>query len=66
MAPRKAAERAFALGEVDMFDFRLARDLGMSLAQVHAMSQAEIVEWRAFYAYEWAMQDLQARRQHGR
>lgn len=61
MAPRKAAERAFALGEADTFDYRLARDLGMTLAQVGEMGQDEFVRWRAFYVYEWAMQDLQMR-----
>lgn len=56
--PRKAAERAFALGEVDTFDFILARELSMRLSDVHAMSNAEYVEWRAFYVWEAAMYDF--------
>ena len=49
------------LGEVDSFDFVLARDLGRSLAEVRALPQSEIVEWRAFYTFEAAMVDLRRR-----
>ena len=47
-----------ALDEVDTFEFRLARDLGVTLTQLREMPQAEYVQWRAFYTWEYAMQDL--------
>lgn len=55
-----------ALGEVDTFDFQLARDLGRSLAEVRQMAQGEFVEWRAFYAWEAAMVDFSRRVQAAR
>lgn len=58
------AENALAWGEDDHFDYRLARDLGKTLAELGEMSQAEYVRWRAFYNYEFAAIDL-ARRHHG-
>lgn len=43
-------------GDVDGFAFRLARDLGMTVAQMNRiMSHAEYVGWRAFYVFEAAM-----------
>lgn len=62
------AERALALGRTDPFDFVLARDLGRTLDEVRQMSQAEYVEWRAFYHWEAAAKDFRqkeaARRGH--
>lgn len=46
------------LGEIDSFDFVLAADLGMSLADVRALNEAEFVEWRAFYLYRSEMERL--------
>jgi uncharacterized membrane protein len=43
-------------GEVSSFDYVLALDLGMTLAQVRALPNAEIVEWSAFYKWRDAMQ----------
>lgn len=39
-------------GEIDAFPFVLARDLGLTLAQVRAMPHAEYAEWAAFYRAE--------------
>jgi hypothetical protein len=46
------------LEEIDVLDFLLAQDLGMSLTQVRALPNTEHVEWRAFYEYRAAMQDF--------
>lgn len=46
------------VGEIDPFDFFLAEGLGMSLAQVHALPNAEYVAWRAFYVFRHAMQNM--------
>jgi hypothetical protein len=43
------------IGDRDPFDFVLAKDLGLTLAQVRAMDHAEYVEWRAWYTYQRAM-----------
>lgn len=49
-------------GDVDPFEFVLARDLGMTVAALRrGMSQAEFIDWRAYYVYERAMADLAAR-----
>lgn len=49
-------------GDVDPFEFLLARDLGMTVDGLRrGMSQAEFVAWRAYYVYERAMTDLAAR-----
>jgi hypothetical protein len=41
-----------ALGNVDTFEFRLARDLGRTVAEVRQMSNLEFNDWHAFYRYE--------------
>lgn len=48
------------LGEIDGFAFRLARDLGMTLADLGRMSHAEYVDWKAYYVFERAMQNHEA------
>lgn len=42
-------------GDRETFDFELAADLGLTLAQVRAMDNTEYVEWRAYYQYRRAM-----------
>lgn len=64
--PEKAAERAFAMGEGDTFPFRLARDLGMTVAELGLMPNDEYVQWCAFYTYEAAMIDFERRKHGGR
>jgi hypothetical protein len=46
------------LEEIDPIDFILAENLGMSLGQVRALPNSEIVEWRAFLRYRAEMQKL--------
>lgn len=46
--PRKAAERAFALGDEDPFDYELALRLGQPLAVVRAFPHDEYLRWRAY------------------
>lgn len=41
-----------ALGQVDTFEFRLARDLSMTVAEVRQMSNLEFVDWENFYRWE--------------
>lgn len=43
--------------EVDAFDFVLAQDLKLTLGQVRALPNSEVVEWRAFYEYRAAMME---------
>ncbi len=46
-------------GELDPFDFLLAEALGMTVAEIRdRMSNAEYIEWRAFYTYRAAMREL--------
>jgi hypothetical protein len=50
--PQEVFERAFALGQLDPFDFMLAHDLGMTVERLHAeMSNREYVQWRAWYVW---------------
>lgn len=42
-------------GELDPLEFVVARDLGMTLADLDAMAAGEWVRWRAFYIFEGAM-----------
>ena len=49
------------LGDLDTFDFVLAQDLGMTLGAVRELPNAEVTEWRAYYRYRHAMDDLAAR-----
>ena len=51
-------ERALMEGELDPFDFVLAEKLGMTLAQIEAMSNHEYLRWRAFYTYRAAMAEM--------
>lgn len=39
-------------GDVDVFPFVLARDLGLTLGAVRAMPHDELVEWACFYRVE--------------
>ena len=54
------------LGEVDMFDFILAEKLGMTLAQVRALPNAEWVEWRAYHKVRHALSNMKERVPRGR
>lgn len=49
--PRKAAERAIALGEDDPFDYQLALEMRVDLDHVEAMPNDRYVRWRAFMAW---------------
>ena len=65
---RKAAERLFALEEEDTFPYVLCRDLGFgTVAELdERMGYDEYVRWRAFYNYEYAMQDFERRKAQAR
>lgn len=39
-------------GEIDAFEFILARDLGLTLGAVRSMPNSEYGEWVAFYQVE--------------
>ena len=46
-------------GELDPFDFTLAEALGMTIEQLQqSMGNGEYLQWRAFYVYRNAMEDL--------
>lgn len=47
-------------GQLPALDFVLAENLGLTLAQVRAMPNAEIVEWECFYRYRDAMRAHEA------
>lgn len=49
--PRKAAERAIALGEDDPFDYALALELGGDLDKVEQMPHDQYVRWRAYMTW---------------
>ena len=51
-------ERALMEGDLDPFDFMLAEKLGLTLAQVGAMSNHEYLRWRAFHVYRNAMAEM--------
>lgn len=52
-------ERAFMEGELDPFTFSLAENLHMTVAQLEAtMSNAEYLQWAAFFTYRKAMAEL--------
>ena len=59
MTLQQTFERALMEGDLDPFDFVLAERLGMTLAQVGAMSNNEYTRWRAFYVYRDAMSEMQ-------
>lgn len=42
-------------GERETFDFELAAELGLTLAQVRAMDNSEYVQWRAWWNYRRGM-----------
>lgn len=44
---------------LDTIDFVLAEKLGKSLNEIRSLPASEVEEWRAFYAYRSAMQELQ-------
>jgi len=43
---------------MDAFDFVLAENLHLTLAQVGQMSNHEYLRWRAFYVYRNAMREM--------
>lgn len=53
--PRKAAERAIALGDDDPDDYALAADLHLTLGQLDAMPHDEYVRWKAYRKWRGAM-----------
>lgn len=53
---------ALAWGTTDPFEFRLARDLGLTLAEIGRMAQSEFLRWRAFYNWEAVMTDFEQRK----
>lgn len=55
--PRKAAERAIALGEDDVFDYALALELGWSHHEVGQLSYDEYVRWQAYMRWRTVMRD---------
>lgn len=56
-----------ALGEIDPFEYRLARDLGRTLGELrHAIGHDEYIAWRAYYTWEAAMLDFEARKARAR
>lgn len=59
MTLQETYERALMEGELDAFDFLLAERLGLTLAQVGRMSQAEHLAWRAFAVYRKAQTELE-------
>lgn len=59
MDPQKRFERAFMEGELDPFDFVLAESLHMTVEEMRdRMSNNEYLQWRAFYVWRNAEQEL--------
>lgn len=48
-------------GEIDAFPFILARQLGMTLAEVRAMPNSEYCEWAAYHQVERRVQKIWAK-----
>lgn len=48
-------------GAIDTFDFLLAEKLGMSLGQVRELPNSEVTEWRSFWEFRAAMEELHSR-----
>lgn len=46
------------LGDIDVLDFLVAETTGRTLAEVRALPQAEVTEWKAFYTYRAAMEQF--------
>ena len=47
------------LEEIDSFDYVLAESLGKHLHEIRALPNSEVVEWRAFFTYRQAMEEIQ-------
>lgn len=62
MTLQQTFERALMEGDLDAFDFILAENLGMTLAQIGQMSNREYLGWRAFYTYRTAMRDMKKKK----
>lgn len=45
-------------GELEQFPFILAESLGITLAQVEAMSNNEYLRWQAWHTYKRAMDEM--------
>ena len=45
-------------GDLDHFPFMLAEKLGLTLAQVGAMSNHEYLRWKAWHVYRTAMEEM--------
>jgi hypothetical protein len=58
MTLQQTFERALMEGELDQFPFVLAEKLGLTLAQVGAMSNHEYLRWQAWYVYRTAMEEM--------
>lgn len=55
-------ERAFMEEDLDPFEFVLAENLHMTVAQLREqISTHEYVQWQAFYVYRKAMTDLESK-----
>lgn len=54
-------------GGIDAFDFILSEKLGMTVQQMRdTMPNDEYHQWRAFYSYRNAMQDLEEKKAQAR
>jgi len=58
MTLQQTFERALMEGDLDPFDFQLCERLGLTLAQLGAMSNNEYLRWRAWHTYRNAMADM--------
>lgn len=56
------------MGEEDTFPYVLTRDLGFETKEQldERMGHGEYVRWRAFYNWEYAMQDFERRKAQAR
>lgn len=62
MDPQTRYERAFIEGELDPFDFILAENLHMTVAEMRdRMGNDEYLQWRAFYVWRAAERELAAK-----
>jgi len=58
MTLQQTFERALMEGDLDHFPFMLAEKLGLTLAQVGAMSNHEYLRWKAWHVYRTAMEEM--------
>jgi hypothetical protein len=58
MTLQRTFERALMEGDLDPFEFVLAERLGLTLAQVGAMSNHEYLRWKAWHVYRQAMSEM--------